>query len=110
MKRQKKNPLGMKFCLQQEESHKYETIWTMQIETKSYLIFHEFYPKKVKKWRFFVFYHLRTAFSATLLSALNSTSCPPLFQRNSALMLPFSVTWFPVAGSGPVTCSPRSTV
>ena len=35
----------------------------------------------------YITYFPTTALSVTLLSALNSTSCPPLFRRNSALML-----------------------
>jgi hypothetical protein len=37
-------------------------------------------------------YLLKIAFSATLLSPLNSTSCPPRFKRNRELMFPFKVT------------------
>ena len=55
-------------------------------------------------------YLLRIAFIAALLSPLNLTSCLPLFQSNSALILPFSVTLLPVVASGPVSCSFKSTV
>jgi hypothetical protein len=50
-------------------------------------------------------YLLRIAFNAIVLSALNSTFCPPLFLKNRALMLPFKVAGFPEAGSEPVICS-----